>query len=144
AWAMSVVPSIRAEMPTPLPPPVTVIVADGLTFMYSSASFWERGSTASAPLIFCALAVATPVSRMAVASMNFFMVFIFFDIPVNVVVSELVLQSEGEHVVLQVGGETVERRARFVAYDVVVGGELQPLHDVPRGTEAESRAHRVG
>jgi len=77
AWAMSVVPSIRAEMPTPLPPPVTVTVADGLTFMYSSASFWERGRTVSEPLIFCALAVANPASRRAAAMMNFFMVFMF-------------------------------------------------------------------
>ena len=59
-------------------------------------------------------------------------------------VSEFVLQAEGEHVVLQVGGETVECRARLVAHDVVVGSELQPFHNVPCGAEADGPSQCVG
>lgn len=54
AMARSVVPSIRADIPTPLPPPVTVTDAVGLVFMYISESSCDRGRTVSLPLIRCA------------------------------------------------------------------------------------------
>lgn len=52
--AISVVPSIMAEIPTPLPPPVTVTAAPGYSFINVSAHSWVRGRTVSLPLMRCA------------------------------------------------------------------------------------------
>lgn len=51
AMARSVVPSMSAEIPTPLPPPVTVMVACGFSFIYISASSCVSGNTVSLPLM---------------------------------------------------------------------------------------------
>ena len=49
ASAMSVVPLMSAEIPTPEPPPVTWITMSGCFVMYSSAQRWARMTIVSEP-----------------------------------------------------------------------------------------------
>jgi len=73
AIAISVVPSIKAEIPTPEPPPVTVILAALFLFMKFSASVWVRGKQVSLPFIFWANTfVANKHAAMAANKIVFF------------------------------------------------------------------------
>ena len=74
AIAMSVVLSIKAEIPTPVPPPVTVTRASGCWFINRSAVCCATGSTVSLPFIRCALAPSESKER---AINKFLLTFIF-------------------------------------------------------------------
>ena len=73
AMAMSVVWSSRAEIPTPVPPPVTVTRADGFKIIKRSAVCCAMGSTVSLPLMRCA---CMPVVAVSARSRSNSLVFI--------------------------------------------------------------------
>lgn len=74
AMAMSVVWSSRAEIPTPVPPPVTVTRAEGFRVIKRSAVCCAMGSTVSLPLMRCACMPVVAAARAR--SRSNFLVFI--------------------------------------------------------------------
>ena len=75
--AISVVPSIKAEIPTPEPPPVTVIFADLFLLMKFSASVWLKGRQVSLPLILCANTFDTNIQAATAAITIVFLITLF-------------------------------------------------------------------
>ena len=77
--AISVVPSNRAEIPTPVPPPVTVTRASGLRAINLSAVCCATGSTVSLPLMRCACRLLTANVRSRMILIVFILFKIVFD-----------------------------------------------------------------
>jgi hypothetical protein len=73
--AISVDPSISAEIPTPLPPPVTVTDVPLLAFIKASASFCDNGKQVSEPLILWANIAVDVIAAMTMVKIIDLMIF---------------------------------------------------------------------
>src|SRR5512145_491548 len=73
ALATSVVPLMRAEMPVPLPPPVTWTFLPGFFFMYPSAQRWARITMVSEPFTITAAVARDGATSRAIVSIALLM-----------------------------------------------------------------------